>query len=484
VFLCLLIVADDTLRNITVTLRLIPLSLRHPSKFSQNRTTGTRLRWGMESEKVMPNVELLWNGTLIPAHPLTLLFPSAPPVLAQFAYGFGVGSLLGVGLVFCGLALYLLRSMRPNLARDHDIFFAAVSLLCGGILFFQGWRLDPILQFGQFLMTGSAIFFAVESIRLRGIVTQQAKRTTPIVDDDRPVSSNYRTYDAELEEIEPYEAPPAQALRRIAGSRDGRRTTRSPREADAGYDEMDRRPRPARPEAGRPADPRSPDIRPAGNRPAGNRPAGSRPDGNRPPRRPDAARDLNLRYDAAPDAGYGDEYGDGGGYGEKYGEKYGDEYGDRYGGERSSRSSDRPSGARRPDSRSGRPSRPTGEMEATLEGYDTYKPTGSDRPASPDAPYTEPTASRYDDAYGSAYEADRNPYTEEPPSRRPVSRSSDRGDTGINGANGANRIADATNDDYAEFYRDDDDYDTPRTASGSASDGASGATSGEPEYDV
>ena len=130
-------------------------------------------------------------------------------------------------------------------------------------------------------------------------------------------------------------------------------------------------------------------------------------------------------------------------------------------------------------------------MEATLEGYDTYKPTGSDRPASPDAPYTEPTASRYDDAYGSAYEADRNPYTEEPPSRRPVSRSSDRGDTGINGANGANganRIADATNDDYAEFYRDDDDYDTPRTASGSASDkasdGASGATSGEPEYDV
>ena len=25
-------------------------------------------------------------------------------------------------------------------------------LLAGGILFFQGWRLDPILQFGQFLI--------------------------------------------------------------------------------------------------------------------------------------------------------------------------------------------------------------------------------------------------------------------------------------------------------------------------------------------
>ena len=25
-------------------------------------------------------------------------------------------------------------------------------LVAGGILFFQGWRLDPILQFGQFLL--------------------------------------------------------------------------------------------------------------------------------------------------------------------------------------------------------------------------------------------------------------------------------------------------------------------------------------------
>ena len=180
----------------------------------------------------MPNVEMLWSGAAAPAG--LLPFSPAPPVLAQFAYGFGVGSLLGIGLVFCGLALYLLRSMRPNLARDHDIFFAAVSLLCGGILFFQGWRLDPILQFGQFLMTGSAIFFAVESIRLRGIVTQQPKRSTPVVDDDRPVSRNYRTYEAELEEIEPYEARPSAPQRRIAGSRDGRQSGRG--ERSAGYD--------------------------------------------------------------------------------------------------------------------------------------------------------------------------------------------------------------------------------------------------------
>ncbi|HGY5548181.1 MAG TPA: Ycf66 family protein, partial [Prochlorococcus sp.] len=31
------------------------------------------------------------------------------------------------------------------------------GLLVGGILFFQGWRLDPILQFGMFLLTAGVI---------------------------------------------------------------------------------------------------------------------------------------------------------------------------------------------------------------------------------------------------------------------------------------------------------------------------------------
>ena len=34
-------------------------------------------------------------------------------------------------------------------------------LICGGILFFQGWRLDPILQFGVFLL---AVGVVVESV--------------------------------------------------------------------------------------------------------------------------------------------------------------------------------------------------------------------------------------------------------------------------------------------------------------------------------
>ena len=61
-------------------------------------------------------------------------------------------SIVGIVLAVCGAGLYFLRSFKPALARDYDVFFAAIGLLCGGILFFQGWRLDPILQFGQFLL--------------------------------------------------------------------------------------------------------------------------------------------------------------------------------------------------------------------------------------------------------------------------------------------------------------------------------------------
>lgn len=130
--------------------------------------------------------------------------------------GLNGSSLLGIALAVAGAALYFLRTMRPKLARDYDIFFAAVALLCGGILFFQGWRQDPILQFGQFLLTGSAIFFAVENIRLRSVTTEQAKRSTPIVDEERPVS---RVYRAELDELAYDDRPTA---RRIRGSRDSR----------------------------------------------------------------------------------------------------------------------------------------------------------------------------------------------------------------------------------------------------------------------
>jgi len=84
--------------------------------------------------------------------------------------------------------LYFMRSFKPALARDYDVFFAAIGLLCGGILFFQGWRLDPILQFGQFLLAGTTVFFAYESVRLRGISAEQARRSAYF--DDEPEAAS------------------------------------------------------------------------------------------------------------------------------------------------------------------------------------------------------------------------------------------------------------------------------------------------------
>ncbi len=109
-------------------------------------------------------------------------------------------SIVGIVLAVCGAGLYFLRSFKPALARDYDVFFAAIGLLCGGILFFQGWRLDPILQFGQFLLAGTTVFFAYESVRLRGIATDQARRSSYFDDDpELPRSSRGGLSDAGLD---------------------------------------------------------------------------------------------------------------------------------------------------------------------------------------------------------------------------------------------------------------------------------------------
>jgi len=130
-----------------------------------------------------------------------------------------LASIVGIVLAVGGAALYGVRSVKPELSRDYDIFFAAVSLLCGGILFFYGWRFDPIMQFGQVLLAGSTVFFAFENFRLRGTTVAQAKRSSPIVDQERRVSKVYEV-EAELDQLdEVYEQP---VRRRIRGTQDPR----------------------------------------------------------------------------------------------------------------------------------------------------------------------------------------------------------------------------------------------------------------------
>ncbi|MGI0482268.1 Ycf66 family protein [Geminocystis sp. CENA526] len=158
-------------------------------------------------------------------------------------FGFNAASILGIVLFLAGGALYAMRSWKPEVSKDHDIFFAAVALICGGILFFHGWRLDPILQFCQLLLAGSAIFFVIESIRLRAFATTQVRgrSTASYVDNDRTSS---RVYRAQLDQMEGYEDEyeeeevPRRRLQGTAPRSSSRRST---------YEEQPPRSRPRRP---------------------------------------------------------------------------------------------------------------------------------------------------------------------------------------------------------------------------------------------
>jgi len=79
----------------------------------------------------------------------------------------GPSVVLGSSLMVSAIALYQVRASRPEVSRDKDVFFSSIGLLCGGILIFQGWRLDPLILFGQLLTTATAVAFATETISLR-----------------------------------------------------------------------------------------------------------------------------------------------------------------------------------------------------------------------------------------------------------------------------------------------------------------------------
>ena len=85
--------------------------------------------------------------------------------------GFGLNILLGFILGLGVILLYLLRIVKPEVARDEDIFFATIGLLYSCILIVHGWRLDPILLFSQVLLIVSLLVAGWENIRLRGLLS-------------------------------------------------------------------------------------------------------------------------------------------------------------------------------------------------------------------------------------------------------------------------------------------------------------------------
>nr|YP_009497473.1 hypothetical protein ycf66 [Biddulphia tridens]AWT40186.1 hypothetical protein ycf66 [Biddulphia tridens] len=90
-------------------------------------------------------------------------------------FSFGPNIILGLILGFGVLLLYFLRIIKPEVARDEDIFFATIGLLYSCILMVHGWRLDPILLFSQVLIITSVLVAGWENIRLRGLLVNMAK---------------------------------------------------------------------------------------------------------------------------------------------------------------------------------------------------------------------------------------------------------------------------------------------------------------------
>ncbi len=189
-------------------------------------------------------------------------------------FSFNLASVSGIVLAVGGAALYAVRSARPELSRDSDIFFAAVGLLCGLILIFYGWRFDPIMQFGQVLLTSATIFFIIENLRLRKISTEQAKRNTPIVDSDRPVSRDIRADFEDYNAIDDRRPSRSNKIREGRPVRDYEDRPRSSRREEPRLNSADDRPKRSR-------SPRSEDVFSSNEEDWGGRPTRPR---NLPPR--------------------------------------------------------------------------------------------------------------------------------------------------------------------------------------------------------
>ena len=89
---------------------------------------------------------------------------------------FSPNVLLGFILGSSVIILYFLRLVKPEVARDEDIFFATIGLLYSGILVIHGWRLDPILLFSQVLVITAVLAAGWENISLRGVLAMLALR--------------------------------------------------------------------------------------------------------------------------------------------------------------------------------------------------------------------------------------------------------------------------------------------------------------------
>lgn len=75
--------------------------------------------------------------------------------------------LLAIYVLFASIASVVNRRRHINqlgmgLYLIQAVFVPVALLLSGGILFFQGWRLDPILQFAYLLIVMTIVYLTIK----------------------------------------------------------------------------------------------------------------------------------------------------------------------------------------------------------------------------------------------------------------------------------------------------------------------------------
>jgi Ycf66 protein N-terminus len=96
----------------------------------------------------------------------------------QVNFALNTASLLGLLYIILGISYMILmvillfkrasslNSITFVIYLLQALLIPSVMLLVGFILVFQGWRLDPILQFAQFLLTILIIYFGVKDLAI------------------------------------------------------------------------------------------------------------------------------------------------------------------------------------------------------------------------------------------------------------------------------------------------------------------------------
>ena len=103
-------------------------------------------------------------------------------------------SIVGIVNGLLALVFLYLGSQKHEFARKYDAILSLPLFAAGGILFFQGWRLDPVLQFSMFLTTLVTIFLGYQNLKLRKAVSSYKNNKITKSSHDWKDEASNRTY--------------------------------------------------------------------------------------------------------------------------------------------------------------------------------------------------------------------------------------------------------------------------------------------------